>query len=733
MSTNWISLSQSAGTGNQQVTVAADANTSIEQRQLRLVIAAGDQTKYVFIQQAGAPIRIVRIYFNAASDVVVPYTGGTASYNQSRFMVMAEYNDGTTRQIGDVTITGNTKNITNINTGTSVTQVDTLTATATYSGSSATTILTASTTIDVMQQSAPETNRITYSGTTAMEPYSYDVWGVDGTVVNLIASGYSGGQGILVFDSPVTKLYGNASNIFRPTMLNLITIDLPSSITNISSDVFNYSTNLVAVNGLENCDHIYFNGDTGNQFRNCSSLTTISLPTNMSGQTGGLTKTMFSGCTSLVTINYAGTMAQWNALSKHSSWRQGSAIRYIECSDGTIDLDQVPNNTIRYYAPAQLTIADSAITPSITSHTYSNGVGIILSSGDIASINTSGFTNCSGVTSIVLPDSITTIGDYAFYWCKKVNMTLPDNLITIGNNAFNWCGLTGLIIPTGVTTIGDRAFEDCVKITSIELPNSVTTIGKYAFYYCTGLTGVRLSDSLTRISECAFLNCDSLTGITIPNGVTTIDAKAFAGCYNLTGITLPNSLTTIGNSGFSQCYRLTGITIPNGVTTIGDFTFNRCYGLTGITLPDSITTISDYAFLYCSGMTEITLPDSVTTIGKDAFNHCESLAEITIPSGVTTIGESVFTACFNLTGVTLPNSLTKLDSFAFSNCRGLTEITIPSSVTNIGGYAFSYCRSLATINYNDTKAQWNSISKGNSWNNSVPATVVHCIDGDVQL
>ena len=237
-----------------------------------------------------------------------------------------------------MTITGTSTTINTVNTGITTQLVSQLSATATYSGSSATTVLTASTTVDVMQQPAPETNRITYSGTTAMEPYRDDEWGVYGTVVNLIASGYSGGQGILVFDSPVTKLFGNASNIFRPTMQNLITIDLPSSITNIGSDAFNYSTNLVAVNGLENCDHIYFNGDTGDQFRNCSSLTTISLPANMSGQTGGLTKTMFSGCTSLVTINYAGTMAQWNALSKHSSWRRNSAIQYVQCTDGTITL-----------------------------------------------------------------------------------------------------------------------------------------------------------------------------------------------------------------------------------------------------------------------------------------------------------------------------------------------------------------------------------------------------------
>jgi hypothetical protein len=470
MSTNWISLSQSAGTGNQQVTVAADVNTSIEQRTLRLVIAAGDQTKYVFIQQAGAPIRMVRIYFNAASDVVVPYTGGTASYNQSRFMVMAEYNDGTTRQIGDVTITGTSTTISTVNTGITTQLVSQLSATATYSGSSATTILTASTTIDVMQQPAPETNRITYSAST---PIVFTNDAVNNFGANIIASGYSNGSGAYIFDNQVARFYGNASCMITPATKGALTeITVPSSIANLGQSVFNGCSALTSVYGLEYTENVYLPPEnSGNDaFRNCTSLTHCGLPHSYQYWSGGAIKAdVFYGCSSLTTIIYNGTMAEWNAISKNSNWRRNSAVRYVQCTDGTIDLDPLTNDTVRYYAPEQLTIADTATTPSFTSHTFSNGVGTIKASGDITAINASGFTRCTGMTDIEMSDTITTIDGYAFFYCKSV---------------------TKIILPDNLTTINVRAFQRCYDLTEITIPSNIRVIDRYAFSTCSALTTI---------------------------------------------------------------------------------------------------------------------------------------------------------------------------------------------------------------------------------------------------
>lgn len=341
MSVNWLTVSETGGTGNKTVSVYPNVNSGTTERNAKIYIIGddGNIVRTVSVYQAGAPVRIVRIYFNAASDVIVPYDGGLAKWSDSRYMVMAEYNDGATRQIGDVTITGNTKNITNVNTGTSVTQVDTLTATATYSGSSATTVLTASATVDVMQQPAPEYQRIAY---TASTPIAFTNDAINNFGANIVVTGYSGGHGIFIFDGPVERLYGNASCMITPATKGALTeITVPSSIVNLGQSVFNGCSALTSVYGLEYTENVYLPPEnSGNDaFRNCTSLTHCGLPHSYTYWSGGAIKAdVFYGCSSLTTIIYNGTMAEWNAISKNSNWRRNSAIQYVQCTDGTITL-----------------------------------------------------------------------------------------------------------------------------------------------------------------------------------------------------------------------------------------------------------------------------------------------------------------------------------------------------------------------------------------------------------
>jgi hypothetical protein len=192
--------------------------------------------------------------------------------------------------------------------------------------------------------------------------------------------------------------------------------------------------------------------------------------------------------------------------------------------------------------------------------------------------------NCSSLTSITLPESLTSIGDYAFRGCSS---------------------LTGINIPEGVTSIGYWAFDGCSSLTSITLPESLTSIGDWAFYGCSSLTSITLPESLTSIGNDAFRNCSSLTSINIPEGVTSIGYWAFRGCSSLTIITLPESLTSIGEGAFYGCS-----------------------SLTSITLPESLTSIGNYAFSGCSSLTSITLPESLTSIGYDAFEGCSSLQKV---------------------------------------------------------------------------------------------------------
>ena len=192
----------------------------------------------------------------------------------------------------------------------------------------------------------------------------------------------------------------------------------------------------------------------------------------------------------------------------------------------------------------------------------------------------------------------------------------------IGNWAFCSCKLTSINIPNSVTTIGEHAFSGCDSLTSINIPNSVTMIGKGAFSGCDYLTSINIPDDVTTIGEGAFGGCHSLTNINIPNSVTTIGTGAFFYCLSLTSINIPNSVTTIGKGAFRGCKSLTSINIPNSVTTIGEWAFVECKSLTNINIPNSVTTIGEWAFAECKSLTNINIPNSVTTIENGAFRGC---------------------------------------------------------------------------------------------------------------
>ncbi len=209
---------------------------------------------------------------------------------------------------------------------------------------------------------------------------------------------------------------------------------------------------------------------------------------------------------------------------------------------------------------------------------------------------------CYPSISIMLPESVTTIGDYAFWGCILTSITFPESLTSIGACAFFGCSLTtSITLPESLTSIGNSAFYGCSGLTSITLPESLTSIGAWAFQGC-GLTSVTLPKSLTTIGESTFQECFGLTSVTLPESLTTIGDHAFGGCTSLTSITLPESLTTIGNSAFGGCTSLSSITFPESLTTIGNSAFTSCYGLTSITFPKSLTTIGNSAFYRCKGL-----------------------------------------------------------------------------------------------------------------------------------
>ena len=209
--------------------------------------------------------------------------------------------------------------------------------------------------------------------------------------------------------------------------------------------------------------------------------------------------------------------------------------------------------------------------------------------------------------SITLPKSLTMIPGGAFQGCSSLtSIDIPDGVTSIGADAFAGCSLTSIDIPDGVTIIQSGTFAGC-NLTSINIPDGVTSIGASAFSDCSSLVSIELPDGLDSIAENTFGDCSSLTSIDIPDGVTSIGARAFDGCSSLTSLDIPDGVTSIGNFAFRNCSNLASIKLPHNLNgPIGLNTFLNCVNLTSINIPKGVTGIGAEAFYNCHNLKEIT-------------------------------------------------------------------------------------------------------------------------------
>ena len=268
----------------------------------------------------------------------------------------------------------------------------------------------------------------------------------------------------------------------------------------------------------------------------------------------------------------------------------------------------------------------------------------------VTEIGTECFKDCSGLTSIDIPSSVSSLGYLCFSRCSGLtSIVIPSSVTSLRDGCFKDCsGLTSIVIPSSVTYMGDNCFRGCSGLTSITIPSSVTSLWDGCFKDCSGLTSITIPSSVTSLGASCFNGCRGLTSITIPSSVTSLGAGCFRGCSGLTSITIPSSVTSLGNACFSDCSGLTSITIPSSVTSIGGYCFSDCSGLTSIAIPSSVTLWDNYCFQGCSGLTSITIPSSVTSLGFGCFSNCSGLTTITIPSSVTFMGQICFNKCDNI-------------------------------------------------------------------------------------
>ena len=270
---------------------------------------------------------------------------------------------------------------------------------------------------------------------------------------------------------------------------------------------------------------------------------------------------------------------------------------------------------------------------SLTSITIPNNVTSI---GDMA------FYKCESLISIIIPNNVISIGEGAFIRCSllsNIDVSIDNSNYSSKDGVLFNKDRTELIyypagkssssytIPNSVTSIGDRAFYKCESLTSITIPDSVTSIGNYVFCYCTNLESITIPNSVTFIGNSAFDSCTSLTSVTIPDSVTSIGSGAFSDCESLTEILIPNSVKYIGGGTFWGT-SLKNIVLPNGVTSIEEHIFDACDSLVAITIPNGVTSIGKCAFENCTSLKTITIPNSVTSIDTDAFFYCTSLEDV---------------------------------------------------------------------------------------------------------
>ena len=305
------------------------------------------------------------------------------------------------------------------------------------------------------------------------------------------------------------------------------------------------------------------------------------------------------------------------------------------------------------------------------------------------------------VAELVIPETyeelpVTAIADSAFSetWAH-VQGTL--NSVGMGQDTSDYVSITSVVIPDSVTSIGDSAFQYCKSLKSAHLPDGLEELGENVFAGCESLETIGIPSKITELPKSTFVGCASLNCVALPSTMTTIGESAFQSCTSLASVDLPAGLTTIGAYAFQECTKLNGVILPEGFTTLGSDAYKDCEALTSLSLPDSLESWSRYDFAGCP--LEYQIYEGCKYIGNwliSAVNK-EELTTLKIKEGTVGIMDYALSGCEKLTGeVVIPNTVKFIGDHAFGGRTfqgkgSIHSISIPASVTHMGKGVFTDC------------------------------------------
>ena len=530
-------------------------------------------------------------------------------------------------------------------------------------------------------------------------------------------------------------------------------IVLPENVSSIGEYAFN---GCVALEEVVLSDSLVTLG--AYSFNNCTALKTISLPEGIAA----IQNYTFAGCSGMENIvipkstesigNYAfKACTSLRTLKLNEGLTTIGSYAFSGCS--SLESLTIPSTVTKIDTRAfeNNTSLNDIVLPATfgaASTAYASSAGIFYGCNAISSVTLcegmtgipSGLFAGAGLKSIVLPNTIETIGAYAFSKCTLLrSVSMQEGLKTIGQYAFNGCTiLKRFTLPSTLETIGDYAFAECKDIATLSIPDGITSIGKSAFGYCTALEEIEIPGSVKTIAQYTFRGCTGLTSVAMEEGVETIGSNAFRDCTALKIIKVPSTVTSIGTDAFYGVIATSVGPVGSGADyefawsdSIPSYAFYNLRKLTAVTLPDTLTRIGEYAFRYCTALGEIEIPGSVKTIAGNAFNGCTGLTGVAMEEGVETIGSNTFRNCTALKSIKMPATVTSIGTdafygviatsvgpvgseadyefawsdsipnYAFYNLRKLTAVTLPDTLTSIGSYAFDYASALETITIPD--------------------------------